>query len=109
MSNAGINSEIGAKEGIPVRVTSIDTFCTSNNVSQTYLKTDLEGTEIDVLRGARETIKRMRPKIVITTYHVEGHRREISSTLLKKIHPDYNICCKGIERRRNAPVMLHAW
>lgn len=34
-----------------------------------FLKLHLEGSELDALRGARETIRRHRPVLAVTTYH----------------------------------------
>jgi hypothetical protein len=61
-----------------------------------------------MLEGARETIRRCRPKIAITTYHRPDHAAKIGR-LLRSIHPDYHIVVKGIENHWGSPVMLHAW
>lgn len=39
-----------------VRTTSVDAFCRESGVKPRLLKIDVEGAELDVLRGARETI-----------------------------------------------------
>ena len=46
----------GAVEGIDVTTTSIDEFCVANAVHPSFIKLDVEGAELDVLRGARATI-----------------------------------------------------
>jgi len=92
----------------PVNVVTIDSLFYEKNLPLTYIKVDLEGYELEMLAGAKETIKLNRPKIAITTYHKAEHAVAIAK-FLKDIHSDYNIRLKGIEERAGAPVMLHAW
>jgi len=94
--------------GTRASVCTVDDFCGSNAVIPTYLKADLEGFEIEFLRGARDTIRRCRPKIAITTYHRKEHADEIQRILLS-INPEYRVRVKGIESEWGSPVMLHAW
>lgn len=108
LSDKGICSQLGATNGIKVDIDTVDDYCQRTGVLPTYIKADLEGAEMLMLTGAQETIKAARPRIAITTYHVENHLTEIKA-LLNKLHPGYRFKHKGIERRRNAPVMLHAW
>jgi FkbM family methyltransferase len=42
--------------GIPVPTTSIDEFCSVHSLAPSLIKIDVEGAEIDVLKGARRTI-----------------------------------------------------
>ena len=43
---------------IRVETTSLDAFCSARGVSPSILKIDVEGAELDVLRGGRETLAR---------------------------------------------------
>ncbi len=109
MMNDGIRTEISEIEtNISVPLETIDSLFFKQDKAITYLKADLEGFELEMLAGAKETIKANRPRIAITTYHKAEHAAEIEK-FLKLIHPDYNIKTKGIEERSGAPVMLHAW
>jgi hypothetical protein len=74
----------------------------------TYLKADLEGFELAMLRGAERTISRYRPKLAITTYHRADHASEIAA-FLRRVEPRYRILTKGIDAVTGSPVMLHAW
>lgn len=50
----------GAEATIEVPVTTIDEFCARHQVAPAFIKVDVEGAELDVLRGARDTIRRCR-------------------------------------------------
>jgi FkbM family methyltransferase len=95
------------KKGTKVRITTIDKLFFDKKIPVTYIKGDLEGFEMNMLRGAIKTIKKYKPKIAITTYHMAEHASEISA-LLKKTVPQYEITLRGVEDRFGAPVMLHA-
>jgi len=88
------------------RITTIDTLLPDARI--TYLKADLEGFELEMLKGAEALIKRNKPKIAITTYHPENNAEEIIQ-LVKKFVPSYNFYVKGIIHTAPKPVMIHFW
>jgi FkbM family methyltransferase len=49
-------TDVGAM--IDVRVTTIDAFCAERGLSPDFIKVDVEGFELSVLQGARDTIRR---------------------------------------------------
>jgi hypothetical protein len=59
-------------DGIDVRTTSIDEFCAARGLSPTFIKVDVEGAELDVLKGARRTIAAERRDLHL---YVEMHPR----------------------------------
>jgi FkbM family methyltransferase len=56
----------------------------------TYIKMDVEGSELKALYGAEEIIKKQKPKLAICVYHKPEHLWEIP-LYLKRIVPEYKI------------------
>jgi FkbM family methyltransferase len=109
LSADGITSRvIETDDGQLVPARAIDSLFVRQGRRLDYLKADLEGAEVSMLRGAIETIRAYRPRIAITTYHQREHAEQIAA-LLKDIHPDYHIFVKGIMPQDGRLVMLHAW
>jgi hypothetical protein len=50
---------------VPVALTSVDAFCRERNIVPTFMKIDVEGAELAVLQGARETIRHGRGQMAI--------------------------------------------
>ena len=53
----------------------------------TYIKMDIEGSEVDALRGASAIIGRDRPSLAICSYHVQDHLWRIPN-LIGRLLPD---------------------
>lgn len=49
---------------------SIDDFVAQNKIDKIdFIKMDIEGAELDALKGAENTLKKFRPKLAISLYH----------------------------------------
>jgi FkbM family methyltransferase len=58
----------GALENVSkIEVDAIDNLC--NDIPVTYIKMDLEGSELVALEGAKSTILKNKPKLAISIYH----------------------------------------
>lgn len=83
---AGRMPVLGDESGVAVPVTTVDEI----GCSPTYIKVDIEGMESAMLRGARDTLRTLRPKLNLAAYH----RNEDFFSLILQLHsinPDYDI------------------
>jgi FkbM family methyltransferase len=78
-------SEAGVVDG---KVISLDKILDGEKV--TFIKMDIEGAEMDALRGAKKTINNFKPKLAICIYHSTEDLWRIP-LYIKKIVPDYKI------------------
>ena len=74
-------------ETINIEVCSIDNVVKDR---VTYIKMDIEGSEIEALRGGENTIRRYKPKLAISIYHNTEDLWEIP-LYIKEIVPDYKL------------------
>jgi len=56
----------------------------------TFIKMDIEGAELNALKGAANIIARLRPKLAISVYHRPNHMIDIP-LYLKSLIPDYKL------------------
>lgn len=56
----------------------------------TYIKVDIEGSELEMLWGARKLLKEHSPVLAICAYHTSDHLWEIP-LLIHAINPDYRL------------------
>ncbi len=75
-------------EGVEIEITSIDEAIKGGMV--TFIKMDIEGSELMALKGAEQTIRRCKPKLAICVYH----RVEDLVTIpqyIKSLNADYKL------------------
>ncbi len=73
----------------------------------TFIKADIEGLEMELLRGAAALIKRCRPKIAVTVYHEANDWRAMRDYVLSLV-PQYRWKLKGMIAW-GKPIMLYMW
>lgn len=69
-----------------IDITTIDKTVKSEKVS--FIKMDIEGSELDALKGSKNTIKRDKPLCAISVYHKAGDVLTIGK-YLKSLVPEY--------------------
>lgn len=94
-SGSGADARLGERtvgtEENGIAVTTIDAFVKENNLQRVdFIKADIEGAERDMLRGARETLKRFAPKLAICTYHLPDDP-QVLEQIIKEANPDYTV------------------
>jgi len=98
--NAG-TSKLSEYGNIEVPVTSIDEFL--NGKPATLIKMDIEGAELDALRGAEKTIKKYRPKLAICVYHNPLDIVNIP-LYIKELVPEYKIFLRHYNKSSSETV-----
>ena len=86
-TRAAVNSNVALKNTREIDVITVDSL-KLDNVS--FIKFDVEGSELEAIEGARETILKSRPVMKIACYH----RSEDVFALVQKvleIRPDYKV------------------
>ena len=74
---------------VNIKTITIDEFQKSH-VKPTFIKMDVEGSEMYALRGAKNVITKYKPKLAICLYHQPNHLYEIPK-YIKQLNPDYRI------------------
>jgi len=89
-ANLGVGSYIvKSKDGAEkISTITLDDFFKDKDFPN-LIKMDIEGADLEALKGAREIIKNKKPKIQICLYHKPTHLFKIP-LLLKSINPNYN-------------------
>lgn len=68
-SNSRLLNNGEKEDGIEVEAVKLDDFVAQNNLVVGAIKTDLEGYEMNFLKGAVETIKKFKPILLLSIYH----------------------------------------
>lgn len=82
------NSSIDANGNIIVQTTTIDEI--SDNKPISFIKMDIEGAELEALKGAAQTIQRNKPKLAICVYHKPEDILDIPGYILE-LNADYRL------------------
>ncbi|HEY1405881.1 MAG TPA: FkbM family methyltransferase [Spirochaetota bacterium] len=90
MEDCGMNTE-PVTNSAPVEIVTLDEFASKSGVEYiSFIKIDTEGYEMNVLKGAREIIKKHKPVIAISSYHKPEDITEIPA-FLYSLRPDYKM------------------
>lgn len=79
------------KHNAKVKVYALDKFLEDERI--TLIKADIEGFEMEMLRGARNSIKKWRPKLAISIYHKPEDLFTIP-TFIHSLVPEYKMAIR---------------
>lgn len=77
-------------------VYSLDSYLNGKAVS--FIKADIEGMEMELLRGAQKTIRRYKPKMALCVYHYPSDLFEVAE-FVRSLVPEYKFSL-----RQHAPI-----
>ena len=83
-----IADDTASEKQIEVSGTSLDDFAKEHAIKVGFIKSDIEGCEMDLLLGAKETIKRDKPTCGLTVYHKQDDYIKIPQ-YLSSLCPEY--------------------
>lgn len=101
----GTGSGTGRLDGageFEVRTLRIDDYCTERGIVPAAIKIDVEGAEIAVLAGGRETIRVARPVVFLSTHGPDAHQ----SCLEFLKDSDYDVAPIGGRAVENSSELL---
>jgi FkbM family methyltransferase len=87
-----------------IEVTTIDALVADLHLPRVdFIKMDIEGAEQKALQGARRTLTRYRPRLAISSYHVDGDPAAICAAIWRACG-DYLVGSKDVEEIRGVQV-----
>jgi FkbM family methyltransferase len=92
---------------ITIKVLSLDTIEEVKKTKISFIKMDIEGVELEALKGARETIKRDNPRLAICLYHYNRHFIEIPE-YIRSIVPEYKFWIRHHSKEYPHETVLYA-
>jgi FkbM family methyltransferase len=84
-------SEVSTGAEASVKVKAIDNL--ENLKKVTFIKMDIEGAEMEALKGAKNTILRDKPRLAISIYHSDEDMLRIAEWIRTTV-PEYKLYCR---------------
>lgn len=96
-------TQISDKGDVEVDVIKLDDFFKTHE-PPTFIKMDIEGSELAELKGCAETIRKYKPKLAICVYHKPEDIFEIPEYILS-LNPDYKMWLRHYTNLINETVL----
>lgn len=86
-----LSSDVNKINCVKVMSITIDEYVNNNKLERVdFIKADIEGAERYMLLGARETLKKYKPKLSICIYHLPDDK-DVLTKIILDANPDYSI------------------
>jgi FkbM family methyltransferase len=109
--DASISNDVNF-ENRQIEIVTIDEIVASEALSGPgFIKMDIEGAEMDALKGATVTLKNLKPNLAIAVYHEYENGFECAE-IIKKANPNYTIEFRGMNgyfKGKTRPYILFAY
>lgn len=96
LSEFASEAEAAEEDPTSAKVLTLDSYLEGSKVS--FIKADVEGMEMELLRGAQQTIRACKPKMSLCVYHYPSHLYEVAE-YVRTLVPDYRFSL-----RHHAPL-----
>ena len=83
-----LNFNSGFRDKYQIKKIILDDFFYNKKID--FIKIDTEGSEKEILLGAKNILKKYQPKLAIASYHFYNDKI-ILTNIIKQINPNYNI------------------
>lgn len=91
-------ARISKGDGFPVTAVSLDDFVQEHDLDRVgFIKMDIEGAEESALLGAKDVIRRFRPKMALSAYHRGDDLLALPRVILE-LNPDYHFALRHFSR-----------
>lgn len=100
----GANSQLGNVGETLVAVDTIDNIVLNDVV--TFIKMEIEGSELEALKGAKNTISKFKPKLAICVYHKKDDMILIPK-YIKSLNSDYKFYLRNYSSN-GCEIVLYA-
>jgi hypothetical protein len=75
---------------------TLDSFVKECGIERVdFIKIDAKGSEREIIKGAKETIKRFKPKMAIAAYHLPDDKKVIPELVLSIRNYKFKLVDKG--------------
>lgn len=96
--NSFLNEDKVCRTAVRVPVTTVDAFVAEHGVSRVdFIKVSVQGYDMHLLRGARETLRRFAPKLsfLYCSAHSVPYSMDDMERLIREINPEYRTARRG--------------